>query len=162
MDMIVNIALGRGSDDQRMMFLTQIAQKQEMIIEKYGPYNPMVSLEQYRATLAKIIQLSGFQDPSQFIKEVNPQEVQAFIQQQQQNAKKPDPAEILAQVEAEKIKADIVINAAKQELERQKVAGIDDPVMANTRGAFLRDNVLWGIFDIDGLVESATFMRVAV
>lgn len=48
------------------------------------------------------------------------------------------------------------------ELERQKVAGIDDPIMANTRGAFLRDNVLWGIFDIDGLVESATFMRVAV
>jgi hypothetical protein len=34
--------------------------------------------------------------------------------------------------------------------------------MANTKGAFLRDNVLWGIFDIDGLVESATFMRVAV
>lgn len=120
MDMIVNIALGRGSDDQRIVFLTQIAQKQEMIIEKYGPYNPMVSLGQYRNTLAKIIQLSGFQDPSQFIKEVDPKEVQAFVQQQQQGAKKPDPAQLLAEVEAEKIKADIVINAAKLELERQK------------------------------------------
>lgn len=49
-----------------------------------------------------------------------------------------------------------------EELERQKVGGIDDPIMANTKGAFLRDNVLWGIFDIDALVESTTFTQVAV
>jgi hypothetical protein len=119
MDMVVNIALGRGSDDQKMMFLTQLAQKQEMVIEKYGPYNPLVDLQQYRATLAQIIQLSGFQDPSQFVKEVSPESVQQFMQQMSGN-KKPDPAEMLAQVEADKTKADIVISAAKQELDRQK------------------------------------------
>ena len=119
MDMVVNIALGRGSDEQKMMFLTQLAQKQEMVIEKYGPYNPLVDLQQYRATLAQIIQLSGFQDPSQFVKEVSPEAVQAFMQQMSGN-KKPDPAEMLAQVEADKTKADIVISAAKQELDRQK------------------------------------------
>lgn len=119
MDMIVNIALGRGSDEQKMMFLNQLAQKQEMVIEKYGPYNPLVDLEQYRATLAQIIQLSGFQDPAQFVKEVSPEAVQQFMQQMSTN-KKPDPAEMLAQVEADKTKADIVINAAKQELDRQK------------------------------------------
>jgi hypothetical protein len=119
MDMVVNIALGRGSDDQKMMFLNQLAQKQEMVIEKYGPYNPLVDLQQYRATLAQIIQLSGFQDPSQFVKEVSPEAVQQFMQQMSGN-KKPDPTEMLAQVEADKTKADIVINAAKQELDRQK------------------------------------------
>jgi hypothetical protein len=119
MDMVVNIALGRGSDEQKMMFLNQLAQKQEMVIEKYGPYNPLVDLEQYRATLAQIIQLSGFQDPSQFVKEVSPEAVQQFMQQMSGN-KKPDPTEMLAQVEADKTKADIVINAAKQELDRQK------------------------------------------
>ena len=119
MDMVVNIALGRGSDDQKMMFLNQLAQKQEMVIEKYGPYNPLVDLQQYRATLAQIIQLSGFQDPSQFVKEVSPEAVQQFMQQMSGN-KKPDPAEMLAQVEADKTKADIVISAAKQELDRQK------------------------------------------
>lgn len=119
MDMVVNIALGRGSDDQKMMFLNQLAQKQEMVIEKYGPYNPLVDLQQYRATLAQIIQLSGFQDPSQFVKEVSPEAVQAFMQQMA-GSKKADPAEMLAQVEADKTKADIVINAAKQELDRQK------------------------------------------
>lgn len=119
MDMVVNIALGRGSDEQKMMFLTQLAQKQEMVIEKYGPYNPLVDLQQYRATLAQIIQLSGFQDPSQFVKEVSPESVQQFMQQMSGN-KKPDPTEMLAQVEADKTKADIVISAAKQELDRQK------------------------------------------
>lgn len=119
MDMVVNIALGRGSDEQKMMFLNQLAQKQEMVIEKYGPYNPLVDLEQYRATLAQIIQLSGFQDPSQFVKEVSPEAVQQFMQQMSGN-KKPDPAEMIAQIEADKTKADIVINAAKQELDRQK------------------------------------------
>lgn len=49
-----------------------------------------------------------------------------------------------------------------EELERQKMSGIDEPIMANTRGAFLRDNTLWGIYDIDALVESATFLQVAV
>jgi hypothetical protein len=120
MDMIVNIALGRGSDEQRMVFLQAILAQQKEIIANFGPYNPLVSLEQYRDTLAEITKLSGYMDPSKFWKEVSPQEVDAFMQQQSQSAQRPDPATVLAQVEAEKIKADIVINAAKQELERQK------------------------------------------
>jgi hypothetical protein len=119
MDMTVNIALGRGSDEQRMAFLQQIAAKQEQLLSQYGAYNPLVSVEQYRSTLAQIIQLAGFLDPSQFVQEVTPESVQAFVQQQQAN-RKPDPAEMLAQVEAEKIKADILIASQKQELETRK------------------------------------------
>lgn len=48
-----------------------------------------------------------------------------------------------------------------EELERQKVTGIDDPVMANTKGAFLRENTLWGIFNMDALLESSKFLHVA-
>jgi hypothetical protein len=126
MDMIVNIALGRGSDEQRMAFLAQIIAQQKEVIQTYGPYNPLVDLSQLRGALAQATQLAGFQDPSQFWKEVNPQEVQAFMQQMSQGANKPDPATLLAQVEAEKVKADILINAAKQELERQKAAAQAD------------------------------------
>lgn len=125
MDMIVNIALGRGSDDQRMMFLQAISAQQKEIISNFGPYNPLVSLEQYRDTLAEITKLSGFMDPAKFWKPVSPQDVEAFMQQQQKPPA-PDPAQILAQVEAEKIKADIVISAAKQELERQKAIASAD------------------------------------
>jgi hypothetical protein len=125
MDMIVNIALGRGSDDQRMMFLQAISAQQKEIISNFGPYNPLVSLEQYRDTLAEITKLSGFMDPAKFWKPVTPDDVAAFMQQQQKPPA-PDPAQLLAQVEAEKIKADIVISAAKQELERQKAIASAD------------------------------------
>lgn len=119
MDMTINIALGRGSDDQRMAFLMQIIAQQKEVIQLYGPYNPLVDLTQLRDALAEVTQLAGFQDPSKFWKEINPQEVEAFMQQMAGN-KPQDPASMLAQVEAEKIKADIMIQAAKQELDRQK------------------------------------------
>lgn len=126
MDMVVNISLGRGSDETRLMGLGQIAQMQQGTIEKYGPNNPLVDLAQFRNTLAQMTTLQGFQDASQFWKEVNPQEVQAFMQQMQAGANKPDPAQLLADVEAEKVKADIIINAAKQELDRQKAIAEND------------------------------------
>lgn len=118
MDCRVNIALGRGSDAQRMGFLTNIAAQQEKILTTLGPMNPLVTLEQYRNTLAEIVRLSGFKDPSRFVKEISPEEVQRMAQAIGQ--KKPDPAEMLAQVEQQKTQADIVVQASKQELDRQK------------------------------------------
>jgi hypothetical protein len=125
MDMTINIALGRGSDEQRMAFLMQIIQQQKEVIQTYGPYNPLVDLVQLRDALAEVTQLAGFQDPSKFWKEINPEEVAAFMEQMQQN-KPSDPAAMLAEVEAEKIKADIIIQAAKQELDRQKAVAQAD------------------------------------
>jgi len=124
MDMVVNIALGRGSDEQRMAFLMQIIGQQKDVIQNYGPFNPLVSLEQLRGALAQVTQLAGFQDPSAFWKEINPQEVDQFMKQRA--SKKPDPAELLAKVESDKVQADILINAAKQELERTKAASQAD------------------------------------
>ena len=119
MDMVVNIALGRGSDEQRMAFLMTILQQQKEIIAQYGPSNPIVSVEKFRDTLAEITKLSGFQDPDKFWNQVTPESLAQYQQMMAQN-QRPDPAQMLAQVEAEKIKADILINAAKQELEKQK------------------------------------------
>ncbi len=47
-----------------------------------------------------------------------------------------------------------------EEQERQKVTGIDDPVMAQAHSAFLRDNVLWGVYDMHALVSNETFRHV--
>ena len=49
-----------------------------------------------------------------------------------------------------------------EELERQDLSGLDDPVVAQLNGAFLRDNVLWGVFDMRSLAESPAFRHVAV
>jgi twitching motility protein PilI len=48
-----------------------------------------------------------------------------------------------------------------EEIERQDLSGLDDPVLAHLDGAFLRDNVLWGVFDMKSLAESPTFRHVA-
>lgn len=48
-----------------------------------------------------------------------------------------------------------------EELERRDTSAVDDPVVPHLLGAFLRDNVLWGIFDMHSLAASQTFMHVA-
>jgi len=48
-----------------------------------------------------------------------------------------------------------------EETEKQNIVGLDDPILMNTRGAFLRDNVLWGIFDMKMLAQNPAFLRVA-
>lgn len=121
MDVEVNVALSATSSEERVAVLAQIAAKQEMILQTYGPVNPVVSLAQYRNTLAKIAELSGFRDASQFFSAVPPD-----WKPPEPPAPPPDPNTLLAQVEAEKIKASIATDAAKLELERQKAAAADD------------------------------------
>jgi twitching motility protein PilI len=48
-----------------------------------------------------------------------------------------------------------------EEQEKQNVTGLDDAAFAHLRGAFLRDNVLWGVFDMQSLADSPTFRDVA-
>jgi twitching motility protein PilI len=48
-----------------------------------------------------------------------------------------------------------------EESERHQLPAMDDPVMVHVNGAFVRDEVLWAVFDIKSLAESATFRHVA-
>ncbi|HEX9626625.1 MAG TPA: chemotaxis protein CheW [Acidiferrobacterales bacterium] len=48
-----------------------------------------------------------------------------------------------------------------EEAERQDLPGMDDPVMTHVKGAFLRDDVIWGEFDMKSLADTATFRHVA-
>src|SRR3989344_2625189 len=48
-----------------------------------------------------------------------------------------------------------------EEIERQDLSGMDDPVVTQLSHAFLRDNVLWGVFDIKSLAENPAFRHVA-
>jgi twitching motility protein PilI len=47
------------------------------------------------------------------------------------------------------------------EMGRQDLSGLDDPVLAHLNGAYLRDNVLWGVFDMKSLAENLAFKHVA-
>ena len=119
-DVSINVGLGSGDREQKLAMLQMINQKQEQIIQAYGPSNPLVSVAQYRDTLAKLIEAAGFKDASQFINEITP-EVNAALSQPQPPT--PDAqaevAQMLAQVEREKTEAKAQIEAAKLDLERQ-------------------------------------------
>ena len=119
-DVSVNVGLGSGDREQKLTMLQMILSKQEQIIQQYGPANPLVSVGQYRNTLAKFIEAAGFKDASEFMNEITP-EINAALSQPQPPA--PDAqaevAQMLAQVEREKTQAKAQIDAAKLDLERQ-------------------------------------------
>lgn len=48
-----------------------------------------------------------------------------------------------------------------EERERQNISGLDDPAFAHVTGAFLRENVVWGVFDMHSLASSEVFRHVA-
>jgi hypothetical protein len=121
MDVVVNVALGTGSDQQKMGFLNVIAQKQEMIMQQLGPVgNPLVSLDGYYNTLEQMLAVAGFKDVSQFFQ--NPQ----GFQPPAPPAPQPSPEQILAQVQAQSIQADIQKKAAELELQREEMLLKDD------------------------------------
>ena len=45
--------------------------------------------------------------------------------------------------------------------ERHDEAAVDDSVAPHLQGVFLRDNVLWGVFNMHSLAGSDRFMHVA-
>jgi hypothetical protein len=123
MDVIVNVGLGTGSIEQKMQGLMMISQKQQEILQAMGPQNPLVSVKQYRNTLAQMIELQGFKDASRYFSEVTPEAEQKLAQPAQPQ---PDPTQILAQVEADKVKKDIEIADKKMAVEVATQKSSDD------------------------------------
>ena len=119
-DITINVGLGSGDREQKLAMLQMILAKQEQIIQQYGPSNPLVSIGQYRNTLAKFIESAGFKDANEFMNEITPEQNAALSQPQPPS---PDAqaqvAEMLAQVEREKTQAKSQIDAAKLDLEKQ-------------------------------------------
>ena len=120
MDANINIALGNGDTNEKLQALMMIMAKQEQILQQLGPQNPLVTPQQFSNTLRKIVELSGFKDSTSFFQDIPADYVPPPPQQ------KPSPEEVLAQVQAESIKADIQKKAAELELKRQQMIMDDD------------------------------------
>lgn len=121
MDVIVNVGVGDGTIEDRINILNQVAARQEMLIEKTGPNNPVVSLPQYTNTLTKLLQLAGIKDSTNYFNQLP-----VDFQLPEPPAPKPTPEEILAQVQAQSIQADIQKKAAELQLDRERMIMADD------------------------------------
>jgi hypothetical protein len=121
MDASINIGLGNGDTNERLQGLMMIMAKQEQILKDLGVQNPLVTPQQFSNTLRKIVELSGFKDASSYF-----QDIPADYVPPPPPAPKATPEELLAQVQAESIKADIQKKAAELELKRQQMMMDDD------------------------------------
>ncbi len=121
MDVAVNVALGLGTNEERMQMLAGLAAKQEQILEKQGPDNPLVNFQQYHTTLAKMTELSGYKDIQSFW--TNPATYQA---PPPPPPPEDTPDEIFAKAQAAKATADIQRDQEKLQLDREKMIREDD------------------------------------
>ena len=119
MDVTINVALGRGSDTERMMMLRQIAEMQKDAMQTMGPINPLTDMQKLSNTLKSMTEIAGFKDTSQFWSD--PAQFQPPPQD-----KKPDINEQLIQVQIQQIQADIQKKAAELQMQREKFMLEDD------------------------------------
>lgn len=119
MDVVANVSLGKGGDQERLMMLQQIAQKQEQLLQQLGPDNPIVNAQNYYATMTQMLELAGFKDINRFF--TDPSKYQP-----QEKPEQPDPNAALIQVQMQSIQADIQKKQAELELEREKMMREDD------------------------------------
>jgi hypothetical protein len=102
--------------------LQMILSKQEQILQQFGPANPLVTVGQYRNTLAKFIESAGFKDANEFLNEITPEQDAQLAQ-----PKPPTPdaqaeaAKMFADIEREKTQAKSQIEAAKLDLQKQQL-----------------------------------------
>lgn len=118
MDVVVNVALGTGSNEEKMAFLGQVAAKQEMLMQMGAP---LADMQGYYNTLSQMMALAGYKDPTVFFKDpamMPPPPPPAPPQ--------PTPEEMLSQVQMEAIRADIQKKAAELELQREEMLRKDD------------------------------------
>jgi len=121
-DVIINVAISKNSDEEKFQVLTALASKQEQIMQTLGPQNPLVNMQQYANTLAKMIELAGFKDVDTF---VNTKIQQQQPQQPAQDAK-PSPEDMIAQAELMKAQVSAQKMKVDSETDRLKIIMDDD------------------------------------
>lgn len=126
----VSIHIGQAAEtrEAKLSKLNIIASKQEQILMEAGPGNPIVSLQQYRETLALMAREAGFKKPGRFFAEIPPDYQPPDPQQQ------PDPkvleaeakikleqakAQTQAQLDQAKMQAEQAMNAARLEADQE-------------------------------------------
>jgi len=120
-DISINVGLGKGDTAQRQAMLAQVAAKQEEILTKMGIDNPLCTLGQYRATLAKMLDASGFKGADEFFLDPDnlpPQIAQKVAEKMQMAQNQQNP---MAEIEAEKVKIEREKAQAELALKREEM-----------------------------------------
>uniref|UniRef100_UPI0026F2ED97 portal protein n=1 Tax=Lentibacter algarum TaxID=576131 RepID=UPI0026F2ED97 len=130
MDISINVGLGTGREEEKLMGLQQALQMQTMVYQNYGPMNGLVSLTNIRNTLADMLAVTGVRNADRYFAPITP-EIEAQMLQMQQQAQSAqgqasDPNAAFLQAEQIKAQTKMQTDMAKLQLDAQKAASEDD------------------------------------
>ena len=129
-DVSINVGLGTGREEEKIMALNQALQMQTMVYQTYGPMNGLVSMTNIRNTLADQLAISGIRNADRYFAPITPEiEMQMLQMQQQAQAQQgqaPDPNAAFLQAEQMKSQVKMQSDMAKLQLDGQKAAASDD------------------------------------
>jgi len=129
-DVTINVGLGTGREEEKIMALNQALQMQTMVYQTYGPMNGLVSMTNIRNTLADQLAVAGIRNADRYFAPITPEiEMQMLQQQQQAQAQQGQAADPNAAfLQAEQMKAQVKMQSdmAKLQLDGQKAAANDD------------------------------------
>lgn len=102
LDCIPNVALGKGTDMDKLKFLSVVKQSIEGYIQNPagGPFNPVAGIDKLSYVLQKMLHLGGFKNTDAFVNDITSQQMQQMQQAQANQPHAPDPALITAQAAA--------------------------------------------------------------
>ena len=120
MDVSVNVALGRGTDVDRMNMLMQIGNMQKESIMQMGPMNPVTDLSKLTNTMREFAVLAGYKDANQFFND--PETYRPPPPQ----PKEPKIEEQLVAVQIQEIQANMQKKAAELQIEQERIRMEDD------------------------------------
>lgn len=134
MDLIVNVGIGTGREQERAAALMQAFQIQQQIYTTYGPMNGVVTLTQMRNTMSDMLALGGIRNSERYFLPITPEIEQQMLMQQQQAAAQqppmPDPNAAFMQAEQMKAQTRAQVDMTKAQLDQQykmhKLAMDDD------------------------------------
>jgi len=114
MDVMVNVALGRGTDQARMAMLSQILGLQREALTELGPINPLTDIQKLYNTLSEMTTLAGFKDTGMFWSDP------ANFQPPPPQPPEPDVNQMLIQAQIMQIQADVQMKQAEIERKREE------------------------------------------
>ena len=130
MDVSINVGLGTGREEEKMMGLNQALQMQMSVFQNYGPQNGLVSLTNIRNTLADLLAASGVRNADRYFAPMTPETEAQMMQAQQQaqadQGQAADPNAAFLQAEQMKAQTKAQTDMAKLQLDAQKAASEDD------------------------------------
>jgi len=126
----INVGLGTGREEEKMMALQQTLQIQQQVYQTYGPFNGMVSLTNIRNTLTDLMATAGIRNSDRYYAPITPEVEQQLLmlqqQAQQQQAQGSDPNQAFLAAEQIKAQAKMQTDMAKLQLDAQKAIADDD------------------------------------